>query len=109
MPTLIMAGISVLAGYDFYAANSSEWQKWLMFAISTVEIAVFLIGGFGIKYADRGGINITVLSVIFLATTLIVQIVSTFAPFHLAPYIIINGIFILLYAGIAYALAKALD
>ena len=109
IPTMIMAAISVLAGYAFYAANSSEWQKWLMFVLAALEFAILLIGGFGIRYADRGGANIAVLSIVFTILALIVQLASTFIPFHTAPYIIINGILTLLYLGITYALARALN
>lgn len=109
IPTLIMAAISILIGYAFYAANSSEWQKWFMFILAAVEFSILLIGGFGIKYADRGGANITVLSIVFTILVLIVQLISTFFKFYKAPYIIINGIIILIYLGITYALAKGLN
>jgi hypothetical protein len=104
-----MTGISLLLGYVFFAANNAEWQRWLMFAVASVEFAVLLIGGFGIRYAERGGANITVLSVVFVVFAGIAQLLSTILMFHVAPYIIVNGILILVYIGIAYALTKALN
>lgn len=109
IPTIIMLGIALLIGYGFYAGNASESQRWLMFAISSLEFAVILIAGFGIRYADRGTVNITVLSIIIAIIALIIQLVSTFAPFHMAAYIIANGILILLFLGITYAFAHALN
>ena len=108
IPTLISAALALLVGYGFFAANGQEWQKWLMFAVTAVEFIVLLVGGFGIKYAERGGANITVLSVVFIIVALVANLIFTFAPFATAPFIIISGILILLYVGIAYALAKAL-
>lgn len=109
IPSLIMVGISLLVGYAFYSANSSEWQKWLMFGFASIEFLILLMGGFGIKYAEKGGSNITVLAVVFTIIAVIVQLVSTFAPFHIAPYIITNGILILIFIGIVYTLANALN
>ncbi len=107
VPAIISVGIALLIGYGFYAANRSEWQRWMMFGVCAVEFLVFLVGGFGIRYAERGNMNITVLSVVFAVIALIVQFVSTFLLFRTAPYIIVNGILVLVYIGIAYALAKA--
>lgn len=108
VPALISLGIALLIAYGFYAANAREWQKWLMFAVAAIEFSVLLVGGFGIRYAERGGSNIAVLSAIFAAVSLIAHIIMTVAPFHAAPYIITSGTIVLLYAGIAHALAKSL-
>ena len=107
VPALISVGIALLAGYGFFAANASEPQCWLMFAVTAVEFAAFFISGFGISYG-RGGSNVTVLAIVFAVIGVIANLIFTFAPFATAPYIIVNGILVLLYAGIAYAIAKAL-
>lgn len=108
IPTLISVGIGLLIGYGFFAANSSEWQKWLMFAFTAVEFSSFFVGGFGIKYAERGGVNITVLSVIFLIAATVANLIFTFVPFATAPFVIVNGILLLVFIGITYAMARAL-
>ena len=56
IPALISVGIGLLAGYGFYAANGNEWQKWLMFALCSVEFIVLFAGGFGISYAGKGDV-----------------------------------------------------
>lgn len=109
IPSIICAGIGLLAGYGFYAANSSEWQKWIMLAVASVEFIVLLCGGFGVKYAERGGANIVALSVVCTIIALVLHLIFTLATFHLAPYIVLNGILLLIFIGVTYAIAKSLN
>jgi hypothetical protein len=109
IPSLISLGLALLIAYGFYAANIHEWQRWLMFAVCTAEFSVLLGGGFGLKYAERGTINITVLSVVFIIIAVIVQLIANLLPFRPAPYIIVNGLVVLIYIGIAYAIVKTLQ
>jgi len=108
IPSLVSIGIALLIAYSFSAANMQEWQRWLMFTVCAVAFIALFGGGFGLKYAERGSINITVLSIIFIIIALIIQLIATFAAFSLTPYIIVNGLLVLTYIGIAYAIAKAL-
>lgn len=108
VPFLICAGIALLLGYGFYAANSHEWQRWLMFAAAFVSFAGILCGGFGVKTGDSGGsVSVAVLSVVCVIINLVINLIATFAAFHAAPYIIASGILMLLFIGIAYAIAKS--
>ena len=109
IPLLISLGLAALAGYGFYAANGGEDGNTLMFAVAGVSFFIMLAGGFGIKYAERGGSNITILSVLALIVNLVVNVIFTLVQFKTAPYIITSGILILLYLSIVYALAKALN
>ncbi|MBR4823631.1 MAG: hypothetical protein IKZ86_02425 [Spirochaetaceae bacterium] len=109
VPLLICLGIAALAGYGFYAANGGEDGNTLMFAVAGVGFFIMLGCGFGIKYAERGSGNITVLSVLALIVNLVVNVIFTFVQFKTAPYIIISGILLLIYIGLVYALAKALN
>lgn len=111
VPTLIVAGISLLIGYGFYAANAKDGNAgcWIMAVFSTISMFVSLGGGFGITYKENGSVvNIVVLSVIFAIVFLVINLISTLAVFHIAPYIVISGITLLAYVGIAYAISKAL-
>ena len=108
IPALISAALALLIGYGFFAANGHEWQRWLMFAVTAVEFIVLLVGGFGIKYAERGGANVTALSIVFIIATLVANLIFTVLPFVAPPFVIVSGILILLYVGIAYAIAKSL-
>ncbi len=109
IPLLITLGIAALAGYGFYAANGGEDCSGIMFAVSGVCFAIMLACGFGIKFADCGGGNITVLSVLAFIAAVVVNVIFTFTPFRTAPYVITSGILLLVYIGIVYALAKALN
>ena len=111
VPTLIIAGISLLIGYGFYAANVKDGNAgcWIMAVFSAVSFFVILTGGFGIRYTESGStVNIIVTSCIFAVVQLVINLIFTFAIFHLAPYIILSGIILLIYLGITYAMSKAL-
>jgi hypothetical protein len=52
--------------------------------------------------------NIRILSGVFLIVLIVEHLIFSIAPFRLAPYIIITGVIMLLYALIAYAVSRAL-
>ena len=111
IPTLITLGISALIAYGFYAANAKDGNAgcWIMMAGSLVSFFVTFAGGFGIKYSEGGSsVGIAVLSVIAAIVELIINLIATFATFHVAPYIIFSGLVLLVYVGIVYAMNKAL-
>ena len=111
VPALIMAGISLLAGYGFYAANAHGGNAdcWIMMVTSAICLFVALAGGFCVKYGEGGSsVGIAVISVIAVIVHLIINLIATFAPFHVAPYIIFSGIILLIYIGIVYAMSKSL-
>lgn len=108
VPFLICVGIALLSGYGFYAANSHEWQRWMMFVVASVSFFGILAGGFGINFQDgRNAVSIVTLSVVCVIINLIINLIATLATFHAAPYIISSGILLLLFIGISYAIAKA--
>ncbi len=106
IPTLIVIGIALLIGYTFFAANNTEWQKWLMFGLSSIEFLIFLEVAFGIELESRKAINLIIVSIIFIIIALIDQILFSILRFTMAPYIIVNGILSLTFIGIVYSLSK---
>lgn len=108
IPFLIVLGISALIGYAFFAGNSGETYNWLQFLVSGLSFLIILEGGLGFKYAEQGGVNIVLASLIFGIVDVVVNLIFTFAPFKVAPYIIISGILVLLDIGTVYGLSKAL-
>ena len=100
--------ISALAGYGFYAANSGE-QFCLLLAIgSGLCFAITLIGALGIKIEGRSGnINFRIVSIIFFSIFLLSNLIFGFAGVKIAPYIIINGILLLIFAIIEYGIVKS--
>ncbi|MEE1212728.1 MAG: hypothetical protein UHO11_09560 [Treponema sp.] len=100
--------IAALIGYGFYAANSTEHLVWLLCSGAGITSALTLTGIFGISTKGRtGGINITALSSIFFVVFLISNLVFTFTKMKLAPYVIINGILLLIYAVSTYGIIKS--
>ena len=111
IPLLITLGLALLSGYGFYAANANDgdFGCWIMLGVSAFAFFVVLAGGFAVKYKESGSaVGIVALSVVVLVILLVINLVATFAPFRVAPYIICSGITLLVYVGIAYALSKAL-
>lgn len=100
--------IAALIGYGFYAANSSESFVWLLCSGAGITSVLTLTGIFGISTKGRtGGINITALSSIFFVLFLICNLVFAFTAVKLAPYVIINGILLLIYAIGIYGIVKS--
>ena len=106
--SVIAVLIAGLIGYGFYAANSGEGFVWLITFGSGICMALSLIGILTVSTKGRaGGINIKALSSIFFVVFLISNLVFTFTTIKLAPYIIINGILLLIYAVSTYGIIKS--
>lgn len=100
--------VSALGGYGFYAANSAEIFVLLLSIGSALCFAITLIGLLGIKTeAKSGGTNIKVLSAIFFVLFLISNLIFSFTAIKIAPYIIINGILLLIYLVCVYGIVKS--
>lgn len=75
--------------------------------IAGITSALTLTGIFGISTKGRtGGINITALSVIFFVLFLICNLVFAFTAVKVAPYVIINGILLIIYTIQIYGIIK---
>jgi hypothetical protein len=105
---LIALAIAVLIGYGFYSGNKEEPYTWLITIASGVFGFVTLAGILAVGFEVRGSTgNIRAVSILFFAITLISNLVFSFVTLKLAPYVIINGIFLLLYILIGYGVVKA--
>lgn len=100
--------ISALAGYGFYAANSGESFCLLLSLGSGLTFASTLIGMLGVRPKERAGnVNFKVVSVIFFVLFLVSNLIFGFVGMRVAPYIIVNGIILLIYAIIEYGIIKS--
>ncbi len=100
--------ISTLAGYGFYAANSGEAFCLLLSLGSGLSFAATLIGTLGVRPKEKkGNVNFKVVSCIFFVLFLISNLVFGFIGMKVAPYIIVNGIILLVYAIIEYGIIKS--
>lgn len=100
--------ISGLAGFGFYAANSGETYCLLLTIGSSLCFTVTLICCLGIKIeGNRVNINFKILSAIFFIIFLIINLIFNFSGIKVAPYIIINGISLLIFSIIEYGILKS--
>jgi len=107
---LIAFAISALAGYGFFAWNGGELYQILIAIGGGLTIFFPLAGLIALTSAGHGPVgNIRALSVVFLLVEIITNII--FSKMDMggpAAYIIVNGILMLVYILIGYAVSRAL-
>ncbi len=100
--------LSLLIGYGFYAANAGELFCILLAVGSGLCCAITLVGILGIKFVEKSeNINFRIVSAIFFIFLLITNLVFGITGVKIAPYIIINGIEIIIYAIIEYGIVRS--
>jgi hypothetical protein len=107
---IITLAISALAGYGFFAWNSGEPYQLLIAAGGGLTVFLPLGGLFALASDGQGAAgNIRALSAVFLVLEITGNIIFSIAKMA-APtaYIIVNGILILIYVLIGYAVSRAL-
>ena len=108
---LIAFAIAALAGYGFFAWNANE--EYQMLTAVGAGLSIFIALGSTIAVSsDRRGIagNIRALSIVFLLLFIISNIIFSVIGFSTpAAYIIVNGILLLIYILIAYAVKRTID
>jgi uncharacterized protein with PQ loop repeat len=109
--TLIALAIAALAAYGFYVWNNGEQGQWLITIGSGVTIFICLGGCLAVSGETRGlAGNIRVTSLVFLVIGIISHVIfSLVSGPGTAPYIIVNGIMLLLFVLIAYSTSRALN
>ncbi|GMO57806.1 MAG: hypothetical protein Ta2G_17680 [Termitinemataceae bacterium] len=108
--TIIALAIGALAGYGFYAWNVGE-QYQLLVALGTGVTIFLYIGGLIALSSDGNGAvgNIRALSIVFLILTIISNVIFSFLSMQTpTAYIIVNGILLLIFVLVAYAVSRAL-
>jgi hypothetical protein len=107
---LISLAIAVLAAYGFYAWNNGESVQWLITIGSGLMLLVTLGGCLAVSSETRGlAGNIRIISLIFFIISIVSNcIFSVISEMNIPPYIIINGIILLLFVLISYAINRAL-
>jgi hypothetical protein len=109
--TIIALAIAVLAAYGFYAWNNGEQNQWFITIGSGLTIFITLGASLAVSNETRGVAgNIRVTALVFLLTGIISHIIfSLVSSLGIAPYIIVNGILLLVFVLIAYSVSKALE
>ena len=106
---LIAFAIAALAGYGFSTWNESETFQLLMAGGAGLSIFITLGGTIAVSSGGRGTAgNIRALSIVFLLLFIISNIIFSVTGLTTpAAYIIVNGILLLVYILIAYAVKRA--
>ena len=108
--TIIALAISALAGYGFYSWNVGEPYQLLVATGGCFTIFLPLVGLLALS-SDRRGIvgNIRALSSVFLLLEIITNIIFNMVKMSRpTAYVIVNGIFVLVYILIGYAASRVL-
>ena len=107
---LIAFAISALAGYGFFAWNGGEPYQLLVAIGGGLTIFLPLAGLLALASDGHGSVgNIRALSVVFLLLEIIVNIIFSVVNMKTpTAYIIINGILMLVYSLVGYAVSRAL-
>ena len=105
--TIIAIAVSLLIAYGLYSFHDSE-NKILLSVGSFVFLATTLILTIGTSFElPRTTTNVRVVSGIFFAVGLVSNLIFTFVAFSVSSYVITNGLLLLVFILIAYSINKA--
>ena len=108
VPTIIAAAICALLAYGLYALCKTEGQEMLLSIGGFVCMFITLAIGMGIRFEQpRTSTNTAVLGWVFFLLMVVSNAIFAFVQFTTPVYIIVNGILLLAFIGITYAVAKA--
>lgn len=108
IPTFISAAIGALLGYALYAMCKTEGLETLLAIGGGMCFFLTLATCFGVRFEQgRTSANTAVIGFVFFLLMLISHAVFAFVHFATPGYIIINGILLLIFLGVVYAVAKA--
>ncbi len=104
--TIIAIAASLLIAYGLYSFHDSK-NKILLSAGSFVFLAIALVLSIGISFElPRTTTNVRVLSGLFFAMGLISNLIFSSINFSVPSYVIINGILLLVFISLVYAINK---
>lgn len=105
---LLSLGVSALAGYGLYSLNVDKDNVWLITIMGGISIYSALVGISGFHF-ERGGhsINIRLISSLFLIAFIADNLVFCFIGLYVAPYIILTGLLLFVYAGFVYKMINS--
>lgn len=102
---ILSLAVSALLGYAFYSVAGIDPNALLAGVFSTVCFIITLIPAFGIHYDTSAlSVNLRVLSLVAFCIMLISHFSFAAILVKMPYYIIINGLVICVYLGIAYSI-----
>jgi len=108
VPTIIAGAISALLAYALYSICRTEGQEILLAIGGFICFFVTFGVALGVRFENsRASVNTAVLGWVFFLTLLISNGIFAFVTLHTPAYVIVNGILLLAFIGITYAVTKA--
>ena len=108
VPTILAAAISELIAYALYAFCKTEGLELLLAIGGGVCVFLPLAATFGVRFKQgRTSVNTSVTGLVFFLLLLISHGIFAFVHFSVPAYVIINGILLLTFIGVTYAVAMA--
>jgi len=105
--SVVAIAICGLIAYGFFALNAGD-NKLLLSLGCFLFMSITTLGTIGIRFElPRTTTLIRTVSGIFFFVALVSNLVFSFTNFSTPPYIITNGVFLLMYVLISYSLSKA--
>jgi hypothetical protein len=104
---IIALGIAGLAAFGFFTANKGEDTQIIITIGSGLMLFLTLAGIIAIGFGSGGTANIRVISILFFIASIVSNLIFNFFM-AMVPYVIINGILLLLYILISYSIVRAL-
>lgn len=103
IPSVIAIALAALLGYAVYSVAGDNPNNETAFAVSGSCFFICFLLGFGVSYEDsRKGVSLHVLSVISAIIMAISQFAFAYYGINFSPYIIANGVILLLYLLVFY-------
>lgn len=108
VPTLIAAAISLLIAYALYSFCKTDDAQTVIAIGGFVCSFLTLATCFGVRFEQgRTSANTAVLGGVFFVILLISHCIFAFTKFHTPLYVIVNGILLMVFILVVYAVAKA--
>jgi len=104
---LIAIAVAALAAFGFYSANKGEDTQLLITIGSGAMLFITFAGTIAVGFGSGGTGNIKVVSVLFFVVSIISNLIFNFFM-AMEPYVIVNGILMLIYILISYSVVRAL-
>ena len=105
--TIISLFLAAIAAYALYFYCRSEELRWMVTILGGVSIFLTWAGTLAVSLENQSrNVNFKVLGGICAVIMTILQIIFTFSAVTLPTYVLITGVFTLLWLAIAYAIAK---
>lgn len=108
VPTLIAAAISAFLAYGLYVICKTEGQELLLAIGGFLCLFLSLVTMMGVRFeSGRSSANTALIGIIFFLLLLVSHAIFAFVHLSTPTYVIVNGILLLVFISVTYAIAHA--